>query len=166
MTAGARRPGSGRDHSGRRAGTGRDRRARPRCMTPGPAQRPAADDFPSEPLRAADFPSGEFSGRSLPTSLPVNSLGLTARRGRSHGQVSHRAGPRTDEFASGPLPEADFASSEFPAADFRPRKCPPPVPAPGLRRRRPTPAGTAPTHAAGRAGQNAPKGALAQARRR
>ena len=109
VTASSRRPGSGRDHSGRRAGTGRPESTTALYDT-GPARHPVADDFPSEPLSATDFPSGEFPSGEFP-SAPQRATDAPTVRYRT-------SGPRTDEFASGPLPEADFASSEFPAADF------------------------------------------------
>src|SRR5215471_4950511 len=107
--AGARRPGSGRDHGGRRAGTGRPDTASALYDT-GPARHPVADDFPSEPLNDADFQSGEFPSGEFP-SAPQRAADAPTVRYRT-------SGPHTDEFASGPLPEADFASGEFPAADF------------------------------------------------
>jgi hypothetical protein len=116
----ARRPGPGRAHSDRRAGTGR---GRPESATAlydtGPAQRPAADDFPSEPLGAADFPSGEFPSGPQPADFPSGEFPSASPAAADAPTARYRSvGPRTDEFASGPLPEADFASSEFPAADF------------------------------------------------
>jgi hypothetical protein len=102
-------PGSGRDHGRRRAAAGRPESTTALYDT-GPAQRPVADDFPSEPLSAADFPSGEFPSGEFP-SVPQRAADAPTARYRT-------AGPHTDEFASGPLPEADFASGEFAAADF------------------------------------------------
>src|SRR5215813_596940 len=66
VTASARRPASGRDHSGRRAGTGRPESTTALYDT-GPARHPAGDDFPSEPQSAADFPSGEFPSGEYPS---------------------------------------------------------------------------------------------------
>ena len=159
VAAGARRAGSGRDHSGRRAGTGPGRpEAAPALYDTGPAQRPAADDFPSEPLRAADFPSGEFPSRPQPADFPSGEFPSASQPAADVPTAGYRsAGPHTDEFASGPLPEADFASSEFPAADFPSEEMPaartraaPPKTDPGRdrtdSRRRPG------------KGQNAPKG--------
>ena len=118
VTAGTRRPGPAHDHSGRRARTGRPESA-PALYDTGPAQRPAADDFPSEPLRAADFPSGEFPSGPPPADFPSGEFPSASLPAADAPTARYRsAGPRTDEFASGPLPEADFASSEFPAADF------------------------------------------------
>ena len=165
VTASTRRPGSGRDHGGRRAGNGH---GRPESATAlydtGPARHPAADDFPSEPLRAADFPSGEFPSRPQPADFPSGEFPSASRSAADAPTARYRtAGPHTDEFASGPLPEADFASSEFPAADF-PSEEMPAARTRARRRRRPTPAGTAPTHAAGRArGRTPRRGARASA---
>ena len=120
VTAGTRRPGSGRDHGGRRAENGHGRpESAPALYDTGPAQHPAADDFPSEPLHAADFPSGEFPSRPQPADFPSGEFPSASRSAADAPTARYRtAGPRADEFASGPLPEADFASSEFPAADF------------------------------------------------
>src|SRR5262245_52737180 len=109
VPAGARRPGPARDHVGRRAGAGRPESTTALYDT-GPARRPAADDFPSEPPSDAGFPSGEFPSGEFP-SAPQRAADAPTVRYRT-------SGPHTDEFASGPLPEADFASGEFPAADF------------------------------------------------
>jgi hypothetical protein len=161
VTAATRRPGSGRDHDGRRAGTGRGRpEGAPALYDTGPAQHPAADDFPSEPLRAADFPSGEFPSRPQPADFPSGEFPSASRSAADAPTARYRtAGPRTDEFASGPLPEADFASSEFPAADFPSEEMPA-----ARNRTRPAPPETGPGRDRSDSrrrpgkGQNAPKG--------
>src|SRR5262245_38068074 len=116
VTAGARRPGSGRDNGARRTAAARGRpESAPELYDTGPAQRPAADDFPSEPLRAADFPSGEFPSRPQPADFPSGEFPPASPSAADAPTARYRtAGAHTDEFASGPLPEADFASSEFP----------------------------------------------------
>ncbi len=79
--------------------------AAPAPYDTGPSPHLAAEDFPSEPLYAADFPSGEFP------SAPQHAADAPTARYRS---VVGRSG----EFPSEPLPAADFTSAEFPAADF------------------------------------------------
>jgi hypothetical protein len=161
VTAGSRRPGSGRDPDGRRAGTGRGRPEKaPALYDTGPARRPAADDFPSEPLHATDFPSGEFPSRPQPAEYPSGEFPSASRSAADAPTARYRtADPHTDEFASGPLPEEDFASSEFPAADY-PSEEMPAAPA----RTRPAPPKTDPgrdrsdSHRRPAKGQNAPKG--------
>jgi hypothetical protein len=104
--AGAGQPGSGRDNGGRRAGNGRSRHeATPAPYDTGPSPHLASDDFPSEPMHAADFPSGEFP------SAPQHAADAPTAR-------YHAVASRSGEFASEPLPAADFTSAEFPAADF------------------------------------------------
>ena len=149
VTSGSRRPASGRDHSGRRS---------PDLHDTGPARHPAADDFPSEPLHAADFPSGEFPSRPQPAGFPSGEFPSASRSAADAPTVRYRmGGPHTDEFSAGPPPEEDFVSSEFPAADFPSGEMPaartrsaPPKTGPGQdrsdSRRRPG------------KGQNAPKG--------
>jgi hypothetical protein len=159
VTAGSRRPGSGRDHGARRAGNGRSRPDNAAALyDTGPARHPAADDFPSEPLRAADFPSGEFPSRPQPADYPSGEFPPASRSAADAPTARYRtAGPHTDEFASGPLPEADFASSEFPAADFPSEEMPAP-------RTRPAPPKADPGRDRSDSrrrpgkGQNAPKG--------
>jgi hypothetical protein len=110
VTSVSRRPGSGRDNGGHRS---------PELYDTGPAPHPAADDFPSEPLHAADFPSGEFPSRPQPADFPSGEFPSASRSAADAPTARYRtAGAHTDEFASGPLPEEDFVSSEFPAADF------------------------------------------------
>src|SRR5256885_930224 len=83
---------------------------------PGAPRHPVADDFPSEPLSATDFPSAEFPPRPRPADVPSGEFPSAPQRATDAPTVRYRtSGPHTDEFASGPLPEADFASSEFPA---------------------------------------------------
>jgi hypothetical protein len=132
VTAGTRRPGSGRDHGGRRAETAHGRpESAPALYDAGPAPHPAADDFPSEPLRAADFPSGEFPSRPQPADFPSGEFPPASRSAADAPTARYRtAGPRDDEFASAPPPAADFASSDFPseempAARTRTRPAPP-----------------------------------------
>ena len=80
--------GSRHDNGGRRTGSGRDRHD----TTPAPydtgtsapydtgtslydtetSPHLAADDFPSEPLHAADFPSAEFPSRPQPVRRPLS----------------------------------------------------------------------------------------------
>jgi hypothetical protein len=161
VTASSRRPGSGRDHGARRAGNGRSRPESAAALyDTGPARHPAADDFPSEPLRAADFPSGEFPSRPQPADYPSGEFPSAARSAADAPTARYRtAGPNTDEFASGPLPEADFASSEFPAADFPSGEMEMPAP-----RTRPAPPKADPGRDRSDSrrrpgkGQNAPKG--------
>ena len=159
VTASSRRPGSGRDHGARRAGNGHGRPESTAALyDTGPARRPAADDFPSEPLRAADFPSGEFPSQPQPADFPSGEFPPASRSAADAPTARYRtAAPHTDEFASGPLPEADFASSEFPAADFPSAEMP-------AARTRPAPPKTDPGRDRSDSrrrpgkGQNAPKG--------
>ena len=165
VTAGAR---SGRDHGARRAGAARGRPASapepydtgPALYDTGPAQRPAADDFPSEPLHAADFPPGEFPSRPQPADFPSGEFPPASPSAADAPTARYRAaGSHTGEFASGPLPEADFASSEFPAADFPSEEMPA-----ARARTRPAPPKTDPGRDRSDSrrrpgkGQNAPKG--------
>ncbi len=167
VTASTRRPGSGRDHGARRAGNGHGRPESAAALyDTGPARHPAADDFPSEPLRAADFPSGEFPSRPQPADFPSGEFPSASRSAADAPTARYRtAGPHTDEFASGPLPEADFASSEFPAADFPSEEMPAARTRPGAAEDRPRPGPLRLTPQAGQ-GAERPEGALAQARRR
>src|SRR5215831_8144530 len=158
VTAGTRRPGPGRDGARRAAGGHGRPESSSALYDTGPARHPVDDDFPSEPPRAADFPSGEFPSRPQPADFPSGEFPPASRSAADAPTARYRtAGPHTDEFASGPLPEADFASSEFPAADFPSEEMPaarartrPPKTDPGRdrsdSRRRPG------------KGQNAPKG--------
>jgi hypothetical protein len=159
VTASSRRPGSGRDHGARRAGNGHGRPESTAALyDTGPARRPAADDFPSEPLRAADFPSGEFPSQPQPADFPSGEFPPASRSAADAPTARYRtAAPHTDEFASGPLPETEFASSEFPAADFPSAEMP-------AARTRPAPPKTDPGRDRSDSrrrpgkGQNAPKG--------
>jgi hypothetical protein len=109
VAPGARRPGSGRDYGGRRSVP----------YDTGPAPRPGADDFPSEPLHAADFPSAEFPSRPQPADFPSGEYPSASQPAADAVTAAYRtAGPRSDEFPSEPLAATDFASGEFPAADF------------------------------------------------
>jgi len=160
VTAGTRRPGPGRDGARRAAGGhGRPESASAPYDT-GPARHPVDDDFPSEPLRAADFPSGEFPSRPQPADFPSGEFPPASRSAADAPTARYRtAGPHTDEFASGPLPEADFASGEFPAADFPSGEMPA-----ARTRTRPAPPKTDPGRDRSDSrrrpgkGQNAPKG--------
>jgi hypothetical protein len=125
--AGARQPGTGRDGGGRRNGSGRDRHeatpapydAGTSLYDTGTSPRLAADDFPSEPLHAADFPSAEFASRPQPADdFPSGEFASAVHPADAPTARYRAADPGSGEFPSGPLPAADFASGEFPAADF------------------------------------------------
>ena len=141
------------------------RRARPRCMTPGPRSTRRPMIF----LRSRCAPlisrrANSPPGRSPPTSLPVNFPRL---RGRPRTLPPPGIARRTRTTTNSPPGRCPRRTSP-PASSPRPtslrRKCPPPALAPGRRRRRPTPAVTAPIHAAGRArGRTSRRGARASA---
>jgi hypothetical protein len=116
-----RQPGSGRDNGGRRAGNGRSRHeATPAPYDTGPSPHLAADDFPSEPLHAADFPSAEFTSRPQPAAdFPSGEFPSAPQHAADAPTARYRAVVgRPGDFPSEPLPAADFASAEFPAEDF------------------------------------------------
>jgi hypothetical protein len=121
VTSGAPRSGSGRDRGGRRASVGHDApEATTRLYDTGPVPGTAADDFPSEPLHAADFPSAEFPSGSQPAAdFPSGEFPSAARPAGDAPTARYGPAPRhPDDFPSEPLQAADFASGEFPAADF------------------------------------------------
>src|SRR5262245_289732 len=124
----ARRGGPRGGNGTRRAGTGRGRpEAASAPYDTGPSPHAAADEFPSGPLQAADFPSGEFPSRPQPAAdFPSGGFPppASAATGAPHaGYATGDSGefppvPSAADFASGEFPAADFPSDEFPAADF------------------------------------------------
>ena len=159
VTASSRRPGSGRDHSGRRAGTGRPESTTALYDT-GPARHPVADDFPSEPLQRHGFSVGRIPFRLHPISL---GFPRSAPRTRPPSGIAHRARTPTNS-PPGRCPRRTSPPASSPPRTSRPRKCPPP--APGRRREdRPRPGPLRLTPQA-RQGAERPEGPLAQARRR
>ena len=167
-TAGSRRPGSGRDPNGRRAGTGHGRpeeAGAPALYDTGPARHPAADDFPSEPLHTADFPSGEFPSRPQPADFPSGEFPSASRSAADAPTARYRtAGPHTDEFALRAAARGGLRLQRVPRGrlPFRGNaRRPRPYPA-GAAEARPRPGPLRLTPQAGQ-GTERPEGALAQA---
>jgi hypothetical protein len=136
VAAGARRSGSVGNYRGRR-GSGRGRPGAPSAPYDGassapydtdPSAPPAVDDFPSGPLHATDFPSGEFPSRpqpaadfrsgGYPPAATAAAEAPAARYRRAGHSDDFSPEPQAADFGSGEFPAADFASGEFPAGDL------------------------------------------------
>src|SRR5262249_60224425 len=90
----------------------------------GPPRPPAANEFPSGPLNAADFPSEEFPSRPQPAAdFPSGGFPPAAPAAAGAAGAGYHATDDSDVFPSVP-PAVDFASGEVPAGDFPPGDVP------------------------------------------